>query len=164
MPPTSDKNLNETSPLMRYCPQRVLDSMFGFAGLIDPDFRIKAANWLWDETMIRAGKTDLTRSTVMGSNMLDLVQDNDLRKFLRKTLVAMSREELKEFSQIIEFNQENGKGYAQLSINPVWEDGLLVGYLIQGFDVSKEHGNRLALMDREQRLKKISTENKMQSL
>ena len=139
MPLNQEQRNKDISPLLRYCPQRILDTFHGFAGLLDPEFRLKAVSRSWDEAAYRAGRSDLTNASVLGSHVLDLIQDDEQRKFFRKILSSMARHELETFSQVVDISHSGTKLYAQIAIHPIWDEGIFVGYLVQGQDITRYH-------------------------
>ena len=72
-------------------------------------------------------------------------------------LAAMAEGKLDQHAQVVEFGTGMKALHLHVVIRPLWHDGTLMGYLFQGYDVTREHLNRIALLDRDRRMRELQT-------
>ena len=82
MPPDLDLPRQVSPPPQKPYIHSVLDGLCGLACLLDPHGTIEAVGASWDEFVIRAGQTGLTRESVLRNTLGNLLPDGEPRIFL----------------------------------------------------------------------------------
>lgn len=138
-----------TTPLLRQVPQTALDAVFGAAALVSADMKLMVVGRTWDEFMARTGRSDLTRNAFLGSAILLFFRNEDQRRVFESLLQSMRSDELGVHTQVVDLGTKDKPFYAQLHVQGLWQDGVFVGYFVHCLDITREHANRLTLIDRD---------------
>jgi hypothetical protein len=157
VPPNLDLNRHRTSPLAAVCPPALLDALIGWAGLLDTDAKWYAISHSWDEFFGRTQRAEWRREALLGKTLFELFPDDDQRQMFRNLLTSISEGKLEQHVQVVEFGSGAKALHLLLHIRPLWEEGALIGYIAQGIDVTREHMNRIALLDRDRRMRDLQT-------
>ena len=157
MPPNLDLNRHRTSPLANVCPPDLLDTLHGFAGLLDTNAKWWTISRSWDDFFARTNRPNWRREAMLGKTLFELFPDDDQRQMFRKLLASMGEGKLEQHAQVVEFGSGAKALHLNLVIRPLWEQGTLIGYFVQGMDVTREHLNRIALLDRDRRMRELQT-------
>jgi hypothetical protein len=155
VPPNLDLNRHKTSPLAQACPSAWLDMLSGMAGVLEPEGKWYMISRAWDETFGRTGHSDWRREALLGKTFYELFPDDVQRQMFRKLMASMAEGKLEQHSQVVEFGSGSKALHVQLTVRPLWEESTLIGYFVQGTDVTREHLNRLALLDRDRRMREL---------
>lgn len=164
MPPAFEIAKPEQPTLQSFCPQAVLDSVQGLACLVSPQLTIAAFSRSWNETMARGGRNELNATQLLNQSFLKLLADDEQQIAWRKLFEALSRGNLDAHAQVVDFGTAEGSRpfHLEISVHPLWGDGEFLGYLVQGTDATAAHVNRLAVLDRERKLKETKQETAQQ--
>lgn len=138
-----------TTPLLRQIPQTALDAVFGAAALVSADTKLTVVGRTWDEFMARTGRSDLTRNAFLGSSILLFFRNEDQRRVFESLLQSMRSDELGVHTQVVDLGSKDKPFYAQLHVQGLWHEGVFVGYFVHCLDITREHANRLTLIDRD---------------
>jgi hypothetical protein len=160
VPPALELAKPEQPTLHSFCPQAILDSFQGLACLITPQLTVASFSRNWNDTMARGGRNDLNATRLLNVSFLKLLADEEQQIAWRKLFEAMARGNLEAHAQVVDFTNSEGSRpfHLELSVHPLWNDGELLGYLVQGTDATAAHVSRLALLDRERKLKETKLE------
>jgi hypothetical protein len=157
VPPNLD--ISRTSPQPQWNSRflELLDRSTGPVCVLDPEGNIAAAGTSWDDFASRSGRTDLTREQITGRKLRNLLPDDEQRSALQAVLASAAA----GAQDSLTLTSELGTGGKLLTLNlhvqAIREDDRLTGYLVQGTDVTAEHLSRLALLDRERKLRELRT-------
>lgn len=138
-----------TTPLLRQVPQSALDVVFGASALVTPDLKLAVAGRTWDEFMARSGRGDLSRNAMLGSTILLFFRNDEQRRVFESLLHSMHSDELGVHNQVVDLGTKEKPFYVQLHVQGLWQDGVFAGYFIHCLDITREHSNRLALIERD---------------
>lgn len=141
-----------TTPLLRQVPQTALDAVFGAAALVSPDLKLAVVGRGWDEFMARSGRGDLARNALLGSTILLFFRNEEQRRVFESLLHSMHSDELGVHNQVVDLGTKEKPFYVQLHVQGLWQDGIFAGYYVHCLDITREHSNRLTLIDREREL------------
>ncbi len=155
MPPELDVNNPVKLSLRDYCPQAVLDCFAGWACLVDPDLTIQAINRGWDEGMSRGHRTDLLSETIWNKPFLSIFGTAEQQLVFRKLLQAMAERNLTGHSQVVDFTNGSRPFHLQLNIHPLFDEEVFVGYVLTAVDATSDHLHRLALNERDKKVREI---------
>lgn len=136
-----------TTPLLRQVPQSALDVVFGAAALVSPDLKLAIVGRTWDEFMARSGRGDLSRNAMVGSSILLFFRNDEQRRVFESLLHSMHSDELGVHNQVVDLGTKEKPFYVQLHVQGLWQDGVFAGYFIHCLDITREHQNRLALIE-----------------
>lgn len=133
----------------------ILENFAGPACLIDPQGTIEAANSSWSELAQKAGRPELSSEQLMGCVLGNLLPDEEQKTALHNAIAVMKAGGQSSFQQVVELGL-NGKPCAvNLHAQPIQDDDGFTGFLVQCSDATTEHISRLALLDRERRLREV---------
>ncbi|MBU1636291.1 PAS domain-containing protein [bacterium] len=141
-----------SSPLLSCVPQTALDAVYGAAALADVNQNLSVLSRNWNEFMARSGRGDLAKNSVLGSSLLSFFRDEQQKQVFRNLLESMANDELGTHNQVVDLGGKDNPFYVQFHVHPLWKDGVLVGYLLHCLDTTKEHANRLTLIDHDRQL------------
>ncbi|MBK6911302.1 MAG: hypothetical protein IPH10_10300 [bacterium] len=141
-----------TTPLLRLVPQTALDSVFGASALVSPDLKLSVVGRSWDEFMARSGRSDLTRNALLGSTILLFFRNDEQRRVFESLLHSMHSDELGVHNQVVDLGTKEKPFYVQLHVQGLWQEGVFAGYFLHCLDITREHTNRLALIERDREL------------
>jgi len=134
----------------------MLGLFFGVACTLDPDGRIQATSESWDELMGRTGKADLLRNAIQGKPFLDLLPaDDEVKAAFCFALASVAEGKQNQHVQLVEFKTASKPFSIQFVFHAIRDDDHLTGYVVQGLDSTHETVNRMALLDREHRLREL---------
>lgn len=140
------------SPLLSCIPQTALDAFYGAAALADAGQNLAVLSRNWNEFMARSGRSDLAKNSVLGSSLLSFFRDEQQKQVFRNLLDSMANDELGTHNQVVDLGSKDSPFYVQFHVHPLWKDGVLIGYLLHCLDTTKEHANRLTLIDHDRQL------------
>ncbi|RPH95184.1 hypothetical protein EHM69_05240 [candidate division KSB1 bacterium] len=155
MPPDLDLPRQASPPPQKSRIFGILDSLCGLACQLDPQGNIEAVGASWDEFMIRAGQTGLTRESVLRNALGNLLPEGEPRTVFNSALAALADGKQKHHVQLMELGSANKPQAISLNVRPVFEGDTLRGFLVQGLDVTSEYLSRIALLDRERKLREM---------
>lgn len=155
MPPNLDLNRPRTSPLANVCSPALLDMLHSLAGILDVEGKWFSISHSWDEFFARTNRPDWRRDVLLPKTLFELFPDDEQRQMFRKLLAAMAEGKLEQHAQVVEFGSGMKALHLHVVIRPLWDDGTHIGYLFQGNDVTREHLNRIALLDRDRRMREL---------
>ena len=155
MPPNLDIPRTSQQPQWNSRFLELLERLAGPACLLDLEGNIAAAGTSWDDFASRSGRTDLTREHVTGRSLGNLLPEGEQRFAFEVGLAAISAGEQDSFTLTTELGLGGKLLTLNLHVQAIREDGRLMGYLAQGTDVTVEHLSRLALLDRERKLREL---------
>jgi chemotaxis protein histidine kinase CheA len=138
-----------TAPLLRQVPQTALDAVFGAAALVTAELKLTVVGRSWDEFMARSGRNDLTRNALLGSTILLFFRNDEQRRVFESLLHSMHSDELGMHNQVVDLGTKDKPFYVQLHVQGLWQEGVFAGYFVHCLDISREHTNRLALIERD---------------
>jgi len=141
-----------TTPLLRLVPQTALDSVFGASALVTPDLKLSVVGRTWDEFMARSGRSDLGRNALLGSSILLFFRNDEQRRVFESLLHSMHSDELGVHNQVVDLGTKEKPFYVQLHVQGLWQEGVFAGYFLHCLDITREHSNRLALIERDREL------------
>lgn len=164
MPPNLDLPRSSRPVAANLRMEKMLELFFGMACTLDPDGSIRIVSENWDDLMSRTGRTDLLRDPVLGKPFLDLLPNDDvLRTSFCFALASLAEGKQKQLLQSADY----GSAAKPFTVNYVFhalrEDDKLTGYLVQGLDATHETVIRMALLDRERKLREIKSSYERQS-
>ena len=157
MPPNLDLNRHRFSPLANVCPPTLLDALQGAAGILDTEGKWFSISHSWDEIVGRTNRPDWRRDALLGKSFFELFPDDEQRQMFRKLLASMGEGKLDQHAQVVEYGSGAKALHLHIHIKPLWEEGGLNGYFVQCTDVSREYMNRIALLDRDRRMRELQT-------
>ncbi|MCC6475883.1 hypothetical protein IT157_02400 [bacterium] len=140
------------NPLLRLVSQPALDAVFGAAALVTADLKLAVVSRPWDEFMTRSGRSDLSRNALTGSSILLFFRNDEQRRVFETLLHSMHSDELSRHSQVVDLGSREKPFYVQLHVQGLWQEGVFIGYFVHCVDITREHTNRLALIDRDKEL------------
>lgn len=155
MPPNLDLNRPRTSPLANVCSPALLDMLHGLAGILDAEGKWFSLSHSWDEFFSRANRPDWRREALLSKTLFELFPDDEQRQMFRKLLASMAEGKLEQHAQVVEFGSGMKALHLHVVIRPLWDEGSHIGYLFQGYDVTRDHLNRIALLDRDRRMREL---------
>ncbi|MBL0063026.1 MAG: hypothetical protein IPP40_16480 [bacterium] len=141
-----------TTPLLRQVPQSALDAVFGASALVTPDLKLAVVGRTWDEFMARSGRSDLGRNAMLGSPILLFFRNDEQRRVFESLLHSMHSDELGVHNQVVDLGTKEKPFYVQLHVQGLWQEGVFVGYFIHCLDITREHTNRLSLIERDREM------------
>lgn len=141
-----------TSPLLRQVPQSALDAVFGTAALVTPDLKLAVVGRSWDEFMARSGRGDLGRNAMLGSTILLFFRNDEQRRVFESLLHSMHSDELGVHNQVVDLGTKDKPFYVQIHVQGLWQEGVFAGYFVHCLDITREHANRLALIERDREM------------
>jgi hypothetical protein len=141
-----------TSPLLRQVPQSALDAVFGAAALVSPDLKLAVVGRTWDEFMARSGRGDLGRNAMLGSSILLFFRNDEQRRVFESLLHSMHSDELGVHNQVVDLGTKDKPFYVQIHVQGLWQEGVFAGYFVHCLDITREHANRLALIERDREM------------
>jgi myosin heavy subunit len=147
-----------TSPLLSCVSQTALDAIFGAAALVDTNQNLHVLSRNWNEFMAGSGRADLTKNSVLGSSLLQFFRDEQQRQVFKNLLESMANDELGTHNQVVDLGQKDHPYYVQFHVQPIWNNGLHLGYFLHCLDATKEHTTRLTLIDHDRQLLKLKQE------
>jgi hypothetical protein len=155
VPPNLDIPRASTPPAWNSRFLELLERLAGPACLLDPEGNIAAAGTSWDDFASRSGRTDLTREQITGRMFGNLLPEGEQRFAFEVGLAAIAEGAQDSFTLSADFGSGGKLLTLNLHVQAIREDDRLAGYLVQGTDVSAEHLSRLALLDRERKLREL---------
>ncbi|MCL4305873.1 hypothetical protein KJZ99_08150 [bacterium] len=144
-----------TTPLLRQVPQAALDAVFGAAGLVTADLKLSVVGRSWDEFMARSGRSDLARNALLGSSILLFFRNDEQRRVFESLLHSMHSDELGVHNQVVDLGTKEKPFYVQLHVQGLWQDGVFAGYFVHCLDITREHTNRLMLIERDREFQSL---------
>jgi hypothetical protein len=148
---------------MRICPPTVLDALAGSSAILDTKANWVALSPLWDRFMGRASHPEWYREALVGKSLLELFPDQKQRNALRKSLASLAEGKLDEHVQTLEFGYGARALHVEMTFRPLRDGAKFAGTLVQLLDVTRDHLNRMALLDRERRMREIQERSETQS-
>lgn len=155
MPPNLDIPRTSAQPPRNSRFLEMLDCFSGPVCVLDLEGNIAAAGTSWDDFASRAGRLDLTRELIAGRALGNLLPDDEQRSALQAGLAATAEGGQDFFTLTAELGSGGKLLTFNLHVQAIREDDRLSGYLVQGTDVTAEHLSRLALLDRERKLREL---------
>ncbi|MBU0508235.1 PAS domain-containing protein [bacterium] len=134
---------------------KILNHLYGVALRLDANGRIVQIGSGWDELANRTDRDDLARNSVLGRPLWDLSKDEESRSNLRMSLGSLARGQTEQAMHPLDLGNPQKPLLIQLSLSALHDDGQCMGFLAHGVDVTTEHVIRLALLDRERKLREL---------
>ncbi len=141
-----------TTPLLRQVPQTALDAVFGASALVTSDLKLAVVGRSWDEFMARSGRSDLARNAMLGSSILLFFRNDEQRRVFESLLQSMHSDELGVHNQVVDLGTKDKPFYVQLHAQGLWQEGVFAGYFVHCLDITREHTNRLSLIERDREM------------
>jgi hypothetical protein len=135
----------------------ILETLPGAALLADRDGKIVAATDGWDEAMTRAARSDLSRNALLGRPFLNLLPEEGQREEFTSALPDLLAERPKKCSITAELGTASKPFAMNFAVHAMKDEGQFSAFLIQGTDVTQDLVTRMALLDRERRLRELRT-------
>lgn len=156
MPPELDfAKPKAAEPPSKPKPQITLNALTGPALLADREGRIIAANESWEESVVRAGRADLSRNGLLGRPFLNLLAEEPLRTEFLGLLPEIIGDSQRKFACTAELGTNSRPFAMHFGVRAAMEEGQCCGLLIQAADVTQDMVTRMALLDRERRLREL---------
>jgi len=155
VPPNLDIARTSTPPAWNSRFLELLERLAGPACLLDPEGNIAAASISWDDFASRSGRTELTREQITGRALGNLLPEGEQRFAFEVGLATTAEGAQDSFTLSADFGSGGKLLTLNLHVQAIREDDRLTGYLAQGTDVTAEHLSRLALLDRERKLREL---------
>lgn len=163
MPPKLDFSRPVSSALRTLCPPSLLDALPGVAGLLDHDAKWYSVSSTWDSLLSRASRPEWLRDALLGKPFLDLFADERQRSVLRKVIASLVDGRLEQHAQTLEFGSGTRMLQVELILRPLHTGKEFAGMLVQVQDVTRYHLNRIALLDRERRMRELQEKTEAQA-
>ncbi|MDD5087486.1 MAG: hypothetical protein PHI18_01640, partial [bacterium] len=109
----------------------------------------------WDDLAKRSGIADLSRNAVLGKPFWDLAPDEESRLTLRGLLGHLARGQINQAHHSLELTDGTKPLPLQLTLHPIRDGEQGVGFLVQAVDHTAERAARMALLDRERKLREL---------
>jgi len=104
--------------------------------------------------MSRANRPEWNREALLGSSVYDLFSDHKQRSLLKKVIASLVEGRLIS-TQTLEFDSGAKSASDRDDLSPVATKRVARRMLVQLQDVTRDHLNRIALLDRERRLREV---------
>jgi hypothetical protein len=156
VPPELDLSKPKAAePLSKSQCQIILESLPGPGLLADKDGKIVAGNEGWDEAMTRAARSDLSRNALLGRLFLNLLPDETQHPECAEALAEITADRQKKFTCTAELGSASRPFAMNFTVQAIRREGQFEALLIQGMDVTQDLVTRMALLDRERRLRDL---------
>jgi signal transduction histidine kinase len=163
VPPNLDPIAQKTSRLHLLCPAPLLDALPGVAGLLDTHAKWFALSRYWDRLMNRANRPEWSRDALREKPLYELFPDAKQQAQLKKVFASLAQGNLEQHSQTVEFGTGARALHVEMMLRPLSVNGTFAGVLVQLLDVTREHLNRIALLDRERKMRELQERTESQT-
>ncbi|HEY3293861.1 MAG TPA: hypothetical protein VGL38_00330 [bacterium] len=134
----------------------MLGLFHGVACLLDPEGSIQSAGENWDDLLGRTGRPDLLRNAILGKPFLELLPGGDEpRTSFCFALASLAEGKQRQLVQAADYGSAGRPFTLTWVFHPLTEGDKLSGYVVQGIDTTQETVIRMALLDRERRLREL---------
>ncbi|MBL0061103.1 MAG: hypothetical protein IPP40_06340 [bacterium] len=97
------------------------------------------------------GRSDLGRNAMLGSPILLFFRNDEQRRVFESLLHSMHSDELGVHNQVVDLGTEKRRSMFSCMCKG-WQEGVFVGYFIHCLDITREHTNRLSLIERDREM------------
>jgi hypothetical protein len=164
VPPNLDLPRSSRTEESNFRLEKMLELLTGVACILDPDGSIRATSENWDELLGRTGRAELLRNAVLGNGFLDLLPaDDEVQAAFCFALATLAEGKQRQVVQPVDYSAPSRPLAVNYVIHALRDDDKLTGYMVQGLDVTHEAVIRVALLDRERRLREIKASSEQKA-